>query len=76
LNWSGLAKSEVQVQRNERTSFAYAVQDQLVIECRLQMLLRDGADIVTRRFQRDAGVIAEVLVELELHATSSIGIGT
>jgi len=55
---------------------ASALKDRLVVECSSRLLLRNGADIVARRFQRDASVVAQVLVELELQATSSIGIGT
>ena len=77
VGWIELERvGKVQVQRDQCAPLAFAVQDQIVIERRLQMLLRNGADIVTRPLQHHACVIAEVLVELELHATSSIGIGT
>lgn len=46
------------------------------IDAVLQALLRDRADVVACSVQHRPRRFTQVLVELELHAVSSIGIGT
>ena len=67
---------KIQIQADESSPFTFALLDQFVVQCRLKPLARNGADIVTSRFKRLACGVSQVLVELELQAASSIGIGT
>jgi hypothetical protein len=72
LKWIG----EIEIQCNQRAPLALAVKDQLVVQGRLQALLRDCADVVASSVQPRPRRFTQVLVKLEFHAVSSIGIGT
>jgi len=67
---------EVEVEGDKAATFLAAVFDQVAVFRAGQHLLENGADIMPRRSEDFRAAVAEVLIELELHAAGSSGIST
>jgi len=67
---------EIEVQADECPPFTFALPEQFIIQRSLKLLQRGSTDVMPGRFKRLAGRISQILVQLELQAVSSIGIGT
>jgi len=67
---------EIEVEGDKAATFLAAAFDQVAVLRAGQRLLENRADIMSRRSEDFRAAVAEVLIELELHAAGSSGIST
>ncbi len=68
--------TEVVVQRDERPAFGNARRKEVLVRGANKLLASYGLDVVSSLAQQLSPALADILVELESHAASTVGTGT